>query len=107
MASKVILEVIESQEQEIKDAITSIVSVHKFADKLVANNFITREQRSDVLDEHGPPRNKARQLFEAVQSQVKLDPRNFNVFIKILEEEPPLKALAVNLKCEFGKLNCN
>ncbi len=86
------------------DAIASCASVHKFADRLMEEEFISSELRNHLLDsvvltDH----DRSRRLVEAVRSQVNLKPSKFQTFVVILEEEPSLKSLADRLKLDYGQ----
>ncbi len=98
------LRIIEKYASELKEAIESCASVHRFADKLVEKHFITRQRQSDILyHPNFSPLEKSGRLVDAIRSQVKLNPSNFGVFIGILEEESPLKSLAAQLKQDYGR----
>ncbi len=96
------LRIIRKYASEMKESVASCESVDKFADKLVEKDFISLQLESDILYHPSSPLEKSGQLFDAVRSQVKLNPSNFAVFIDILEEESPLKSLAAQLKQDYG-----
>ncbi len=96
--------VIDRNMPEIKDAIASCISVHKFADELVGEEFLSRDQLGEILDNATlGPRDKARRLIDAVRAQVILKASRFNSFLGILEKQPTLKLLATHLKQDYGK----
>ncbi len=97
------LRIVEKYASEVKEAVASCESVHKFADKLVEKKFISRHLQSDILYHPSSPLEKSGRLIDAVRSQVKLNPSNFCVFIGLLEEESPLKSLAAQLNQDYGR----
>ena len=104
MESTVKLRIIDQYASTTSDAVASCASVHKIAEKLMEKGFISPELRSDILDNPSlPPRERSRRLVDAVRTQIKLNPGQFEVFIGILEEQPSLKSLATRLKEDCGK----
>ena len=102
MESTLKLRIIDQYASTTSDAVASCASVHKIADKLTEKGFISPELRSDILD-NASLRERSRRLVDAVRTQVKLNPSQFEVFIGILEEQPSLKSLAAQLKQDCGK----
>ncbi len=96
-------QVIERHAIDIGNAISSCSSVDILADKLVEKEFISREKRMDVVDSGLPSYRKARQLVDAVMAQVRIDSSMFSVFMRILEEQAPLKRLADTMNEELSK----
>ncbi len=100
------LSTIEKYASEVKEAVASCESVDRFSDHLLQKDFITRQRQSDILYNASlTPQEKAGRLVDAVLFQVKTNPSKFEVFVEILEKQPPLKDLAAQLRLSYGKLD--
>ncbi len=106
MESTLELSTIEEYASEVKEAVASCESVDRFSDHLLQKDFITRQRQSDILYNASlTPQEKVGRLVDAVLFQVKTNPSKFEVFVEILEKQPPLKDLAARLRLSYGKLD--
>ncbi len=106
MESTLELSTIEEYTSEVKEAVASCDSVDRFSDHLLQKDFITRQRQNEIL--YNPsltPQEKAGRLVDAVLFQVKTNPSKFEIFVEILEKQPPLKDLAAQLRMSYGKLH--
>ncbi len=93
----------DAYESEVKEVIGSCATIHAFADELLKQHFITRQRKADILQHPNLLQHeKLQQFLDAVRSQVKHNPGNFDVFIGIMEELHPLIPLADKMKRDRG-----
>ncbi len=97
---------IEEYASEVKEAIASCESVDRFSDHLLQKDFITRQRQNEILYNASlTPQEKAGRLVDAVLFQVKTNPSKFEIFVEVLEKQPPLKNLAAQLRLSYGKFH--
>ncbi len=97
------LHTFDAYESEVKEVIGSCATIPALADELVKKHFITHQRKVDILRHPSLLQHeKLQQLLDAVRSQVKHNPGNFDVFIGILEEQHPLCSLADKMKQGHG-----
>ena len=80
---------------DLQDLLSSgAVSLTSFTTELVSNDFIDGLETNTL---GVPDAEKVRKLLDAVQVQVRLSPRKFEAFIRILSKTPALQPLVERL----------
>ena len=80
-----------------------VVDLSGFGSKLVQHGFLGRRALAGILDTLGlTPADKARKLWDTVQTKVEADPPKFNELKEILKGYPPLDTLLKKINEEHS-----
>ena len=75
-----------------------------FAGRLVEESFITSQVQANVVRKLGvSDYEKCDQLLDAVEVQLLVSPRKFQVFLEVFSDQPALQATADTLRQCYGK----
>ena len=86
------------------DLLTIIQDPEVLAWELFAQNIISpavRDAATNMTHERGVRTSK---LLAAVESQIAVDPKTFDVFLSMLAKRPPMSDLCRRMKDTYGKL---
>ena len=71
--------------------------------ELYAENIIPAAVRDAVTNMTHERGMRTSKLLAAVESQIAVDPKKFNVFLSVLAKEPSMSDLCKRIKDEYGK----